>query len=119
VLVNVVAPSVDVEDCVLVNVTSTTPIVGKAGLLYNVVHTSSSAELSASEVRADVFMPNGVHHVMNSKLSIDGGKVWKQTLEGNPMSFEGIYKANQPLDVSACTKEAQAAHAAARKAMAL
>ena len=37
-LVNVTAPSVDVEGCVLMNATSTVPIVGKGGLLYNVVH---------------------------------------------------------------------------------
>ena len=27
-------------------------------------------------------------------------KAWKEKLEGNPMSFEKIYEANQPLDVS-------------------
>ena len=64
-------------------------------------------------VRADVFM-EGKQHVINSALSIDGGKAWKQQLHGNPMSFEGVYKANQKLDVSACNEEAAAAHRAAR-----
>merc|ERR1712083_406194 len=36
VLVNVSAPSVEVKGCMLVNVTSTVPIVGNGGLLYNV-----------------------------------------------------------------------------------
>ena len=34
-----------------------------------------------------------------------GGKAWKVQLQGNPLSFEGIYKANQHLDVGACTTE--------------
>ena len=35
-------------------------------------------------------------------------------LDGNPMSFEGVYKANQSLDVGECTALAQDAHAKAR-----
>ena len=116
VLVNVVAPSVDLDGCVLVNVTSTAPVAGKGGLLYNVVHEGRDA-LPCSAVRADVFMPGGVHHVMNSALSIDGGKAWKVVVEGNPLSFEGVYKANQPLDVSECTAEATVAHKALRSTL--
>lgn len=60
-------------------------------------------------MRADVFMP-GKHIKVHSKLSIDGGKVWKKEVEGNEMSFEGVYKANQPLDPSECGALAKAAH---------
>merc|ERR1711871_1456139 len=42
VLINVTAPSVDVESCILVNTTSIAPISGKGGLLYNVVHDVSA-----------------------------------------------------------------------------
>ena len=42
VLVNVSAPSVDVEGCILMNVTSKRPIVSKGGLLYNVVDAESA-----------------------------------------------------------------------------
>jgi len=125
VLCNVVAPSVDVEGCVLVNVTSTVPIVGRNGMLYNVVHEAKEGELSASAVRADVFMPGGVHHIMNSSLATDGGKAWKIAPEegkfpataGNPMSFEAIYKTNGKLDVTECTNEAIAAHKKLRATM--
>ena len=120
VLVNVSAPSVEVEGCILVNVTSTVPIKGKGGLLYNVVHEDAAAgapPLSCDAVRADVFYP-GNHLQMTSSRETDGGKVWKEQLEGNPMSFEGVYKANQPLDVGECTNLAAGAHAAARAKMA-
>ena len=114
VLVNVAAPSVDVDDVILMNVSSTVPITGRGGLLYNVVHTTAEGELDASAVRADVFAPGGGHLQMRSERSIDGGKAWKQTLEGNPLSFEGVYKANQVLNVGECAEVAAAAHAAAR-----
>lgn len=113
ILVNVSAPSVDVEGCILVNVTSSVPIVGRGGLLYNVVHEAASGSLDCSAVRADVFMP-GEHLQMNSSKSTDGGTAWKVQLEGNPLSFEGVYKANQKLDVGECTALAKQAHAAAR-----
>ena len=115
------APSIDVEGCVLINVSSNTPIYGRHGLLYNVVHESdegAATPLTADEdggyVRADVFMP-GKHVQMCSKLSIDGGKVWKVPVQDNEMSFEGVYKANQPLDPSECSALAKAAHARLRK----
>jgi len=114
VLVNVSAPSVDVEDCILMNVTSLVPIKGKGGLLYNVVHEAAEGELTATAVQADVFMPGGEHLVMRSKPSIDGGTAWKEVVEGNPMSFEGVYKTNLKLDVGECTAIAAAAHTAAR-----
>ena len=75
VLVNVSAPHVEVENCILMNVTSLTPIRGKGGLLYNVVHEATDGELEANAVRADVFMPGGEHLIMASKPSIDGGEM--------------------------------------------
>ncbi|KAL3915643.1 MAG: hypothetical protein SGPRY_007143, partial [Prymnesium sp.] len=71
--VNVAAPTVDVESCVIMQTTSLSRIAGKDGLLYNVVHDSVD-DLLCNAVRADVFMPGGVHHVMQSARSIDGGK---------------------------------------------
>jgi len=109
VLVNVVAPQVNVENCILVKVSSMVPIFGKGGLLYNAVEQRNS-DLPCDAVRADVFMPGGVHHKIYSTPSTDGGKVWKDTLPNNSYSFEGIYKANQPLDVLECTQEANSAH---------
>ncbi|CAE7654414.1 ABCG25, partial [Symbiodinium sp. CCMP2592] len=110
VLVNVVAPTIDVENCILVKVSSSRPISGKAGLLYNVVEDGKGDTLPCDRVRADVFMPDGIHHKIYSTPSTDGGKVWKEKVQGNNFSFEGIYKANQPLDVSKCTEAANSSH---------
>lgn len=35
---------------------------------------------------------------------MDGGKVWKKTVAGNPMTFESIYKSNHATDVFAVEK---------------
>ena len=75
--------------------------------------TRVAGTLGCSAVRADVFMP-GEHLQMASDRETDGGKAWKVQLDGNPMSFEGVYKANQPLDVGECTALAVSAHAALR-----
>ena len=114
VLVNVHAPSVDVEGCILVNVTSSVPIKGESGLLYNVLHEEGVPELAASAVRADVFGPGGEHTIMHSSAEIDGGTAWKDVVLSNKYSFEGIYKKNLELDVGECTAIAEGAHAAAR-----
>ena len=50
-------------------------------------------------------------------LDTDGGTAWKTKLDANPHSFESIYKANQPLDVRACTVEADGAHKRVRDAL--
>ena len=119
VLVNVVAPSVELENCILMNVTSDVPITGKNGLLYNVVHEGGAdgGSLECNRVRADVFMPDA-HLQMMSAEDIDGGKVWKTVVENNPFSFEDVYKKNQKLDVGECTALAKKAHDDARAKMA-
>lgn len=43
------------------------------------------------------------------------GTAWKEVVEGNPLSFEGVYKKNLTLDVGECTAIAAAAHVAARE----
>mmetsp|Transcript_26970 Transcript_26970/g.87135 ORF Transcript_26970/g.87135 Transcript_26970/m.87135 type:complete len:487 (-) Transcript_26970:170-1630(-) len=111
VLVNVTAPTVDVDKAILMGVTSAAPVEGKCGVLYNVVHELAGEPLSASAVRADVFMSDGRHLPIKSSMATDGGKAWKQTLDGNELSFEGVYKANQALSVAECQKASAAAHA--------
>ena len=59
-----------------------------------------------------MFMP-GKRLVVKSAMNIDGGKAWKQTLDGNEDSFEGVYKTNQKLDVSECVQLAMQAHGTA------
>lgn len=125
VLVNVKAPYVDVDDCVLVNVTSCRPISGKkGGVLYNVADGNSAGALNCGDgvVRADVFVPEkggsrsaGAKQIqVRSRLDIDGGKAWKEKVESNDYSFEEVHKMNKEVNVIAAQEEAARAHAALR-----
>jgi hypothetical protein len=125
VLVNVHAPYVDVDDCVLVNVSSLRPIYGRGGVLYNVVDPEAAGRLSCDDkaVRADVFVPEragllprlgpqaGAHMQVHSSMDTDGGKAWKVVLPNNEMSFEQIHALNRDVDVALAQEAAAKGHA--------
>ncbi|KAJ1623264.1 hypothetical protein T492DRAFT_1056129 [Pavlovales sp. CCMP2436] len=126
VLVNVKAPYVDVDDCVLVNVSSNRPIYGRGGVLYNVVDAEVDGKLScdAAHVRADVFVPETAnllprlgsvasrHLKVHSGMEVDGGKAWKVRLPGNELSYEEIHALNKDVDVRAAQEAAARQHKA-------
>lgn len=125
VLVNVKAPYVDVDDCVLVNVSSLRPIIGRGGVLYNVVDEELAGNLSCDSdaVRADVIVPERAnmlpvlgsvasrHLVVHSAMDVDGGKAWKVRLPNNLHSYEEIHAINKDVDVIAAQKAAASMHA--------
>eukprot|EP00282_Hemiselmis_andersenii_P035421 CAMPEP_0169442256 /NCGR_PEP_ID=MMETSP1042-20121227/8730_1 /TAXON_ID=464988 /ORGANISM="Hemiselmis andersenii, Strain CCMP1180" /LENGTH=522 /DNA_ID=CAMNT_0009553415 /DNA_START=109 /DNA_END=1677 /DNA_ORIENTATION=- len=104
-------PSVDVEGCVLVNV-SAKKIKARDAIIYNVVDTSDDGiEMvgGGGEVRADVFMPKRDKIILRSNLETDGGKAWKVKTAGNSMSFEEVYEANGCVDIIEAQALARAA----------
>jgi len=107
-------PECRVTDSVLVNVTAK-KVVGKGLVLYNVCDDSEEGLVYPDDsVRADVFLADVPKVTMRSSLSNpahDGGKAWKETLEGNTHSFEGVHTANQSEDVVAVGISAAKAHA--------
>jgi len=130
VLVNVHAPYVNVDNCVLVNVSSTRPISGVDGILYNVVDAETQGSLACGNkaVRADVFLPEkgttlprlgpakSQHIQVHSSLDTDGGVAWKTKLDLNSMSFEQIHTTNKDVDVTAAQDEAARQHKQVRDA---
>ncbi|KAH8078464.1 hypothetical protein JL720_9656 [Aureococcus anophagefferens] len=84
----VTAGTVELDGAVLVNVTA-----------------------SAGEVVTDVFMEDGTKHRQRSTTAVDGGKAWKEAVEGDKFSFEQVYKMNLATDVSKTADLAAAAHA--------
>jgi len=96
----VTCDDLDVEGCVLINV-SAKKIKARNAVIYNVVETSDEGiDMSkGGEVRADVFMPKVDKVVLRSSLETDGGKVWKEKTAGNTMSFEEVYEANGTVDI--------------------
>ena len=63
------------------------------------------------EVVTDFFMEDGTKHRQRSTTAVDGGKAWKEAVEGNKFSFEQVYKMNLATDVSKTADLAAAAHA--------
>ena len=45
--------------------------------------------------------PQSQQPVWSNTDTLDGGKVWKKTCAGNPMTFENIYNSNHTTDVFA------------------
>jgi len=115
VLAKVTAAEVDVEDSVLVNCTFKGKIKGKGLVLYNVVDESEEGlDFADGAVRADVFGCDGHDKiVMNSTVGTHGGNEWKNVMEGNEHSFEGVHTLNQKVDLRASSEAASKAHAKA------
>jgi hypothetical protein len=111
---SVTTPSLEVEGCLLMNVTAK-KVVGKNCIVYNVVDDSEEGlVLPEGTVLTNVFMPGQPKLVMQSTIDTDGGKVFKTKLDANPYSFNEVYGLNGGVDVT----EATAAMAAASKALA-
>jgi len=88
----------EVEDCILVNVTAK-KVKGKGLVLYNVCDDSEEGlDLSEHSVRADIFPPiEGCDKMsLNTTIDSDSGKQWdvKNPLNNN-MSYSDVYKKNQ------------------------
>ena len=106
----------DVEDSILVNVTARS-VKGKGVVLYNVVH-DGDLVLEDGEVVTNVFVPGQEKLVMKSTTATDGGKVFKTKMDnGNPLSFQDVYKMGKTTDVNECYAAAESAHAALAAAL--
>uniref|UniRef100_A0A7S4GK83 Uncharacterized protein n=1 Tax=Eutreptiella gymnastica TaxID=73025 RepID=A0A7S4GK83_9EUGL len=106
---SVIAGELDVKDCLLVNVTAK-KIKAQNCVLYNITDDSDEGlEFPDGAVRADVIVPGQDKLVVKSHIDTDGGKVWKQKLEGNAMSFEEVYFMNADVDISEAQRLAKQA----------
>eukprot|EP00940_MAST-03C_sp_MAST-3C-sp2_P001667 g1667.t1 len=102
VIVNCEIGEIDVEDCVLVNVTAP-KVVLRGGVVYNVSEDDANAlVLDDGVVAVDVATPDkspslSSHRSLRvfSHTGVCGGKAWKQKTCGNAVSFEHIYLENK------------------------
>jgi hypothetical protein len=124
ILVNVTARKIKVAPgCVVYNVCSDDPdgivltdsgqvltrvLLGKKDLAKTVKAPFEAAESGSNGV---------VIETMKSRMEIDGGKVWKDRVEGNPFSFEEVYFANSTADVSVMEELSKTLHDEASAAL--
>lgn len=79
IIVNCVAPKITAgKGCILYNLMSEEPIAAEDG-----------------QVMVAVTDETGESFVLKSRVDIDGGKVWKTTVEGNALSFEQVHANNK------------------------
>jgi hypothetical protein len=111
VLCNVRCKYLDVDGCILVNVTADRIYARPGCIIYNVIDESSDGlDLIHEQVLAGVFTDDGNQLVMRSHTKIDGGKAWKQDLEWNPKTFEDIYNMNTNADPIKIERQSSSAH---------
>ena len=113
VLANVhVAGAVEAKGAVLVNVSARSVKAGPGCILYNVC-SNEDIVMADGDVRVGVFTEDAAapYFEMKSRIDIDSGKAFKDTLPGNTRSFQDVYDLNADADCAACTRLGQQAHA--------
>lgn len=70
--------------------------------------------LASGTVLADSFIPPDERVCMQTQLSRHGGNDWHEVVEGNPLSYDALYRLNLPIDPLAAERYAMAKFAAWR-----
>jgi hypothetical protein len=105
-LSNVTAEVINADGAILVNCVAPKITAGKGCILYNIM---GEKEIVAEpgQVMVAVSDESGGMTMIKSRMDIDGGKAWKTIVEGNPMSFEDVWKNNKNAKITKIDTERQ------------
>lgn len=100
----VATKELNADDAIIVNCVAPKISAGKGCILYNLI---SDEEITAEDGQVMVAVTNeaGESFVLNSRMDIDGGKAWKNVVEGNEFSFEQVHKNNKEANIGKIDKE--------------
>jgi len=98
-MANVTAKDIDVTGAIVVNCVAPKITAGKGAILYNLV-SEEPIVAEAGDVKVEVTAADGSSFLLQSALSIDGGKNWKIKLDMNEMTFEEVMKKNFNADIT-------------------
>ncbi|KAL7581150.1 hypothetical protein ACA910_005943 [Epithemia clementina (nom. ined.)] len=103
------ALEVTLDGAIVVNCAAKKISAGPGAILYNIVDESEEGIVAAAgEVMVAVSEEDGSSLVLKSRMDVDGGKAWKEVLEGmNTVSFEDIHKKNQMANIVAIQAKRQ------------
>lgn len=95
----VTTKELNADGAILVNCVAPKITAGKGCILYNLM---SESEIVADEgqVMVAVTPESGDSFVLKSRMGIDGGKAWKEVVEGNELTFEQVHKNNKQANIS-------------------
>eukprot|EP00339_Tiarina_fusa_P001397 CAMPEP_0117031668 /NCGR_PEP_ID=MMETSP0472-20121206/22736_1 /TAXON_ID=693140 ORGANISM="Tiarina fusus, Strain LIS" /NCGR_SAMPLE_ID=MMETSP0472 /ASSEMBLY_ACC=CAM_ASM_000603 /LENGTH=533 /DNA_ID=CAMNT_0004740043 /DNA_START=117 /DNA_END=1718 /DNA_ORIENTATION=+ len=95
----VTAKEINSDGAILVNCVAPKITAGKGCILYNIM---SDKDIVAEDgqVMVAVTSESGESFVLKSRMDIDGGKAWKNIVEGNELTFEQVHKNNKQANIS-------------------
>lgn len=102
-LSHVTAQEIHADGAILVNCVAPKITAGKGSILYNII---GEQDIVAEPGQVLVAVSSsgeendGSAIEIKSRMDIDGGKAWKVQVEGNPLSFEQVWKNNKNTDIS-------------------
>jgi hypothetical protein len=118
ILSGVNSKSIVADGAILVNVSASKIRAAKGSILYNIVDDSEEGiVVDEGEVIVGVFQSDGNCVNVKSSIGVDGGKAWKESIMGNPQSFEDIHLANKNADVTAIEDARKAMHEKVAKSL--
>ena len=92
---------IEVQGAILVNVTAKKIRAAAGSILYNIIDDSDEGIiLQDGDVLVGVFDNEGNVTNIESNVSIDGGKAWKEVILHNKLSFEALHSINKNSDVA-------------------
>lgn len=103
-LSHVTALEINADGAILVNCVAPKITAGKGSILYNIMG-ESEIVAEPGQVLVAVTDESGSMTEIKSRIDIDGGDAWKKIVEGNPMSFEQVWKNNKNAKITKINEE--------------
>jgi len=115
------ATEVSLDGAIVVNCVAKKIVAGPGAILYGVVDASDEGIVAGDgDVMVSVSDESGSSMVLKSRMDIDGGKAWKQVVEGlNTISFEDVHKKNKMADIGEIQNKRQKVYDEAASALGL
>lgn len=109
VIFGVRATELNLDGAIVVNCVAKKISAGAGAILYGIVDVSDDGIVAdPGQVMVAVTEEDGSSMILKSRMDIDGGKAWKQVLEGlNTVSFENVHEKNKMANIGAIQMKRQ------------
>ena len=117
ILINVHCKNIDANGCIIMNVTADSVVAKADSIIYNRISTDALAT-EVGAVSTGVTKSDGTQVIINSKMSVDGGKAWDEKVGDNEYTFGEVHgKVNADADPSELESVNTQLHDEARRSM--
>eukprot|EP00934_Nitzschia_sp_Nitz4_P001153 Nitzschia sp. Nitz4//scaffold225_size51843//24519//26223//NITZ4_006897-RA/size51843-processed-gene-0.60-mRNA-1//1//CDS//3329542681//1153//frame0 len=90
---------IEADGAIVVNCVAPKITAAPGAILYNIM-SEEPVVAEANQVMVAVTEESGESFVLKSSMTIDGGKAWKEVVEGNELSFEQVHKNNKEANIT-------------------